>query len=143
MERFLNNYSFLPDKDWENVIEILEPKVQSYLGTNPEDLDRQQRRDIVQLALAYAKSAENAEEEKFYKQFMNKLGQLNTNFKPVKVDRFTIDAFHAIDDKLMPMQNDAIFEGQINIIDIPKLIPYYEDKTKISDLNKAIRGQFE
>jgi len=32
IERFLNNYSFLPSQDWEDIIEVLEPKVESLKG---------------------------------------------------------------------------------------------------------------
>jgi tetratricopeptide (TPR) repeat protein len=143
IERFLNEYSFLPKNDWINVIEILKPKVAEYIAIDPEDLSRRQNLDIIELGLAYASMIGEAKEEKIAKEYEVQLLELAKNFKDVRVDRFTIEAFSAVDNKIMPIDNDAIFEGRIRIGDIPRFIEFYKSVNKISDLNKSVRNKFE
>jgi hypothetical protein len=65
------------------------------------------------------------------------------DFKDVRIDRFTIDAFNIFDDKFMPKENDAIFEGKIKITDIPAFVDYYKRANKFSELNISIRDKFK
>jgi hypothetical protein len=138
IERFVNEYSFLPSNSWKNVIEVLEPKVDSYIGLTADDLSREQQNDIVKLGLAYALYF--PEEERFRPDQLKKLATLSREFRNVRVNRYTIDSFSALDNKATPMINDAVFEGQIKLVDIPKFIEYYNKVRKISELNKSIRG---
>ena len=141
IEDFLINYSFMENKDWDTTIEILEPKIQKLVGTVDEDLTRDNKLDIVKLALAY--SLFEHEDEKIKKEAEKKLAGLSRDFKSVRVDRFTIEALKVLDSKSSPIENDAIFEGQIKLIDIPRFVPFYEAANKMSEMNISVRGKFE
>lgn len=140
VERFLQKYSFMPSKNWQNTIEVLEPKVAEYVGVPVASLTKQQRSDIIALALAY--TLFEHEDVKVMNLNEKKLIALNRDFKDVTVDRFSIDNFSVLENKAKPIERDAIFEGKIKILDIGKFIPYYESAYSISALNQSIRGSF-
>lgn len=142
IERFMNEYSFLPNNSWQNVIEILEPKVQKLVGKNPEEFTRQNRFDVVRLALAY--TLLKPKDLKLDQETEKKLKALARDFKDINVDRFSIDAITtAVGDKFSPIEGDAIFEGKIKLIDIRKFLEYYKKANKMSELNISIRDKFK
>ena len=140
MEKFLNEYSFLPGKDWHSVIAILEPKVGLMVGKTNDELTRDNKLDIVKLAIAYSMLV--AKDDKEASEMKKKIGDLARDFKDIRVDRFTIDAFNIFDDKFMPKENDAVFEGKIKLTDITQFLDYYRRANKFSELNMSIRDKF-
>ncbi len=143
IERFMNEYSFLPNNSWTDIIEILEPKVKLLIGKNIDNYTRQNRFDVVRLALAYT-LLDVSQDPKLEQEIKKKMGNLARDFKNVHVDRFSIDAFHlALDDKFMPIESDAIFEGKIKITELSRFLEYYKNARKISELNQAVRNQFD
>lgn len=140
IERFLNQYTFLPNQDWISVIEVLEPKVKQYIGTSAENLTREQKLDIINLSIAFSMFEPKNEKEDNDRN--KRFAEVTRNFKDVVVDRSTIDAFYIFDDQFMPKENDAVFEGKIKLTDIAEFVKYYKEALKFSELNVSIRNRF-
>lgn len=141
IERFINEYSFLPNQSWENIIEVLEPKMAKILTKIPDDFTRQDKFDIVRLALAY--TLLKPEDLKLEQEIKKKLNNLARDFKTITIDRFSIDALtSSLDDKFTPIENDATFEGKIKLTDITRFLSYYKKAKKMSKLNISIRDKF-
>jgi hypothetical protein len=140
IERFLNQYTFLPNKNWVNVIKVLEPKVKNYFGKLSDELTREQKLDIINLSMAFAmfEPKDEKEDNDRNKRYAN----IVRSFKDVVVDRSTIDALFIFDDQFMPKENDAVFEGKIKLADIRKFVDYYKKAVKFSELNISIRNKF-
>jgi hypothetical protein len=140
IERFMNDYSYMPTMSWASVIAIMEPKVSLYIGKPVEELTRDNKMDVVKLGIAYGMLEPKDEREA--NEMKKNLNNLARDFKDVRVDRFTIDAFNVFDDKYMPKENDAVFEGKIKLTDIPEFVNYYRSTAKFSELNMSIRDKF-
>lgn len=142
IERFMNEYSFLPNKNWENVIEVLEPKVKKLLNKKTEDFTRQDTFDVVRLALAY--TLLRPEDLKLDQIVRKKMNTLARDFKNITIDRFSIDALaSSLGDQFLPIEGDAIFEGKIKLVDLPKFLDFYKKAKKMSQLNISIRDKFK
>lgn len=141
IERFLNQYTFLPNKDWVNVIKVLEPKVKNYAGKLADDLTKEQKLDIINLSIAFAMF--EAKDEKENNDRNKRYANVVRDFKDIIVDRSTIDAFFIFDDQFMPKENDTVFEGKIKLADIGEFVKYYKQALKFSELNISIRNKFK
>lgn len=142
IQSFLNEYSYLPGNDWFSVAKILEPKAEKLTGKPIEELSEEDKNDVVRLALAYAELL-NSTEERVVNDSKKKLATLSRNFKDIKVDRTTIDTFAILDNKVVPKDPDAVFEGKIKLADIPDFVGYYRGAKKFSELNISIRDKFK
>jgi hypothetical protein len=140
IEEFMNKYNYLPLQDWPNVITVLEPRVEKLKEIKFDDLSKDNLLDIVRLGLAY--SLIKTDDPKVKEEYLKKLNTLAKNFKDVRVERFTIEAFSVLDDKVAPIENDAVFDGKVRLTDIPALAEIYKSSHKISELNTSIRGKF-
>ncbi len=140
IERFLNDYSYMPTQSWNSVIAIMEPKVSMLTGQAPDMLSRAAKMDVIKLAIAY--SMIEPKDEREANEMKKRLNTLARDFKEVRVDRTTLDAFAIFDDKYMPKENDVVFDGKIKLSDIPQFVDYYRRANKLSELNRSIRDKF-
>ena len=141
IENYLKKFSFMENQHWQSVIDILAPRAEKLVGTTADEMDIEERKDIVRLALAYAmkKPVDGKDEVETKKAYSN----LVRTFRDVTVDRFTIDVFSALDSKAFPKETDAVFEGKIKLSEIPDFVDYYRNVKKFSLLNISIRGRFK
>jgi hypothetical protein len=141
IQDFLKEYSFMPSNDWRSIIEIIAPKLDAWRGKTADELDIDQKKDIVRLALAYAmkKPDDGKEELEIKKSFSS----LTRDFKDVRIDRYTIEVFEDLDSKAFPKDNDAVFEGKIKLNEIKEFVDYYKASKKISQLNMSTRNRFK
>lgn len=141
IQDFLKDYSFMPQQEWRSVVGILDPKLKNYANIPAANLPTDIKKDVVKLALAYTMIVpkDGKEELEIKKAF----SALTRNFKDVRVDRFTIDAFEVLDSRAFPKNNDAIFEGKIRLAEIPDFINYYKNSSRISQLNISTRDKFK
>jgi hypothetical protein len=141
IERFMNEYNYMPLQNWKNVITVLEPKVFPLKGKSGDDISRAERLEIIRLTLAYILiEKKDDKEDNYYKK---RIGSIARDFKDIRIDRQTIDAMAILDNKVNPIEPDAIFEGSIKVMNFADFIPMYKKASKISELNEAIKGQFK
>lgn len=129
IENFMNEYAFWPGKDWRNVASVLQHKANEWKSLDA--LSEEQKDDIVRLALAYAMAAD--------KDALRALGQLNRDFRGVTVNKDTIDVFQILDDRFRAIEDDAFFEGNITLSNIPDFVEQYQAANSLSELNAIVR----
>ena len=111
------------------------------IGKNIDDFTREDRFDVVRLALAYAMI--RVEDLKLEQELKKKFSDLARDFKDFNIDRFSIDALVLpLGNQFDPMENDAIFEGKIKLVDIKEFLRFYQRARKMSELNISIRERF-
>ena len=137
IEDFLIDYSFWPGKDWKNIEQALEPKIEK-LKMKVDILTDDDRAEVVRLALAYAMQMGDIQtpEEKVAKK---KLSDLQRDFKNVTINKTTIRILSILDKKFEPKIDDTIFTGKIGLKDLPEFIKIYTSANKFSEINSAIQ----
>ncbi len=132
IEGFMADYAFWPTKDWKNTVKNLLPRSESFLVDNK--LDNKEKVDVVRLAIAYSMMILAGD-----KDAGKGLVKLQRDFKTVSVNRSNIDIFAILDDRFIAKEQDAIFEGNVLLKDLPTFIEQYQAANKISELNAALR----